>query len=178
MRQVTPVTCVGVDVDSRSIAIARVDLSSAAATHPMRIKVPAKITERAAILAYLREELAGNADWFSDATVCVEAPIVAGKRNLQSTIKIAGVYGVTLSVVGQWAPVVEVAVDSWKKATVGKGGVNKTVVTAWLRETHPLLYSGCFTTSGSLDQNLVDATCIALYGEQLPGDVLTGATAA
>lgn len=171
-------TCVGIDVDSRSIAIARVDLTSAAATHPMRIKTPTKIIERAAILRYLREELAGNGDWFADAAVCVESPIVAGVRNLQSTIKVAGVYGITLSVVGAWAPVAEVAVSSWKKTTVGNGNANKAAVSKWLQATHPLLYSACFTTSGKLDQNLVDATCIALHGCYLTGDGRTGDLAA
>lgn len=167
-------TSVGVDVDSRSIAIARVDPSSAVATRLMRIKVPAKITDRAAILGTLRDGLQDSTDWFSDATVFVESPVLAGVRNIQSTIKVAGVYGLTLAVVSQWTPVIEVAISSWKKRTVGNGNANKAAVSAWLRATHPVLYSGCFTTSGTLDQNLVDATCIALFGEALSGDVLTG----
>lgn len=89
--------------------------------------------------------------------VWVEAPIVAGARNLQSSLKIAQVTGVAHTVMDNSH---EVAVASWKKAVVGNGRADKEQVRAWLVENHPDLYR---LTRHS--QDLIDATCIALYGE-------------
>lgn len=55
-----------------------------------------------------------------------------------------------------------VPVDAWKKATVGRGGAPKDLVATWLALQHPELHELC-----AGDQNLVDATCIALYGKSL-----------
>lgn len=152
-------TVTGIDLDSRSVALSVVDPSSYAATRMTRIVAPDSITERAAILRFLKVELEHHYDWFKDSPTFVEAPVLAGARNIQSTIKIAGVYGVTLASVGSWTPVIEVPVPTWKKETVGYGNANKEQVCAWLKDTHPEMY---VQTMG--DQNLVDATCIAWYG--------------
>jgi hypothetical protein len=55
-----------------------------------------------------------------------------------------------------------VPVDSWKAAVIGRGGVGKPDVAEWLRVHHPKFSEEC-----EGDQNLVDAACIALYGQQL-----------
>jgi Holliday junction resolvasome RuvABC endonuclease subunit len=161
---------VGIDLDSRSIAISVVDGNH----HPARMKrieCPKSITERAAILRYLRDELDHHYDWFTDQTVYIEAPVLAGARNIQSTIKVAMSFGVVLTHVGAWRPVVEVAVSTWKKQTVGNGNATKDQVKDWLRAQHP---EKSLQTMG--DQNLADATCIALYGlhHQRVGDAITG----
>lgn len=91
------------------------------------------------------------------SAVWVEAPIVAGARNLQASLKIAQVTGVAHSVMDNSH---EVAVSSWKMAVVGNGRASKEEVRAWLEENHPDLYR---LTHHS--QDLIDATCIALYGE-------------
>lgn len=96
--------------------------------------------------------------WNSDGrAVWVEAPIVAGARNLQTSLRIAQVTGVVHSVMDNSH---EVAVSSWKKSVVGDGRAGKDEVRGWLKESHPDLYR---LTHHS--QDLIDATCIALYGE-------------
>ncbi len=52
-----------------------------------------------------------------------------------------------------------VNVMAWKKDIVGKGNASKDEVAAWLEVHHPDYYEQCHG-----DQNLVDATCVALYG--------------
>ena len=150
---------VGIDLDSRSIAISVVVGDRHPAAHVERIVCPSSITERAAILRYLRDELEHHYGYFREQTVFVEAPVLAGARNIQSTIKVAGVYGLTLATIGSWSPIVETPISTWKKATVGNGNASKDQVAEWLRVNHPEKSIQCMG-----DQNLVDATCIALYG--------------
>lgn len=161
----------GIDLDSRSIAISVVSPSSHAATRMTRIVAPDSLTERAVILRYLLTELEMHLDWFTESATYIEAPVLAGARNIQSTIKIAGVYGLTLCHVGLWTPVVEVPISTWKKTTVGNGNASKEAVADWLKINHPEMH---IQTMG--DQNLIDATCIALYGveHQRVGEALTG----
>lgn len=164
------VTTVGVDLDSRSLAISVVNPSSYAATRMTRIIAPDSIHERSAILRFLLVELEHHYDWFEDPTY-IEAPVLAGARNVQSTIKIAEVYGLALCHVGLWTSVIEVPIASWKKETVGNGNASKEAVDDWLKANHFELWLQC-----GHDQNLVDATCIALYGahHQKVGELLTG----
>lgn len=87
----------------------------------------------------------------------VEAPIVAGARNLQSSLKIAQVTGVVQA--GMYN-VSEVAVGSWKKEVIGRGNANKEDVASWVKEN----YSHAYRTLGGI-QDYIDAFCIALYGQ-------------
>lgn len=140
---------VGIDCGGRKVALVCLDRGiffeyEAALEHP-RGK---QLVEIAAALEPYRN--LGGAVW-------VEAPIVAGARNLQSSLKIAQVTGVAHSVMDNSH---EVAVSSWKKAVIGDGRAGKEEVRAWLEETHPDLFR---MTKHS--QDLIDATCVALYGE-------------
>jgi Holliday junction resolvasome RuvABC endonuclease subunit len=95
-----------------------------------------------------------------DRLAVVEAPVVAGARNLQSTIKQALVVGAVLAAIQEWGFATHtVAISSWKKSVVGHGGSTKEAVAAWLREAHPVLGALC-----GRDQDLIDAACIYLYG--------------
>ena len=108
------------------------------------------------------EVLRSARNWIDDrphifgSEVWVEAAILAGVRNIQSTIRIAEMVGVVLSSANN---VRQVAVSQWKKATVGKGNVCKEEVSDWLLHHHKSSYDAC---EGS--QDFIDATCIALYG--------------
>lgn len=86
----------------------------------------------------------------------VEAPVLAGVRNIQSTIKIAQTSGLVQSVLARTH---ETAVSSWKKGTVGSGNATKTQVRDWLDATYPEIAWMCRG-----NQDLYDAACIALYG--------------
>lgn len=93
-------------------------------------------------------------------TVFVEEPPLAGSRNVRTALQLAQVLGAILSGVGIEA--YPVPVSSWKKGTVGSGNATKEDVSDWLSEQHPGYSASCGD-----DQNLIDATCIALYGQQL-----------
>lgn len=94
-----------------------------------------------------------------DPVIYCEEPVVAGARNLRSTILVAETVGMILALN---AVVHLVPVSSWKKATVGKGNATKDEVTAWLREEHPHYDSLCGSS-----QDLRDAAAIYLYGRSV-----------
>ena len=85
-----------------------------------------------------------------------EEPVVAGARNLRSTILIAETVGMILSLD---ADVRVVPVSSWKKGTVGNGNAAKSDVADWLRREYPEYAELCGD-----DQDLIDSAAIYLYG--------------
>lgn len=87
----------------------------------------------------------------------VEEPPLAGGRNIRTFAALNQMVGAILSATAAQSYLVPV--DSWKKATVGKGGVSKELVAEWLRVHHPGIWAEC-----DGNQNLVDAACIAHYG--------------
>ena len=89
--------------------------------------------------------------------VWVEAPLVAGVKNLQSSLKVAQSTGVVQAALYN---VRQVAVSSWKKHTVGSGNADKNGVREWVQENHPQVYALL-----GHSQDLIDAYCIARYGE-------------
>jgi Holliday junction resolvasome RuvABC endonuclease subunit len=95
---------------------------------------------------------------YQDLIVVEEPPYVNNRRTFGQLSMTAGAM---LSVSSNSYPV---AVDDWKKATVGRGGVGKPEVAQWLAAAHPELSARC-----AGNQNLVDAACIALYGQLLRG---------
>jgi len=103
-----------------------------------------------------REVLDSLAKTFHDEQWYMEGAIVAGVKNLQSTIKVAQTTGLVRTMMPN---VVEVAVSSWKKATVGKGNAKKEDVRLWLDTNHPDMAARC-----GGNQDLYDAACIAIYG--------------
>jgi Holliday junction resolvasome RuvABC endonuclease subunit len=94
-----------------------------------------------------------------EPVIYVEEPVLAGVRNIRTTILIAETVGMVLS---RHARVHVVPVDSWKKATVGKGGVSKDDVALWLGKEHPDYAALC-----GQDQDLTDAAAIFVYGRTL-----------
>lgn len=90
----------------------------------------------------------------------VEEPPLAGSLNIRSALQLNQTVGAILCATAGQGYLVPVS--SWKKATVGSGAADKPVVAAWLEREHPDLYRRC-----DGDQNLMDACCIALYGQHL-----------
>ena len=54
-----------------------------------------------------------------------------------------------------------VEVAKWKKAVIGNGGASKDDISRFLARTSPDYHDQCGN-----NQNYVDATCIALYGQK------------
>jgi len=87
----------------------------------------------------------------------VEEPVVAGVRNLRTSLKIAQNAGAVFA--GSGIPATFVPVSSWKKEIVGKGNAKKEEIAEFLKIKHNEMWANC-----NEDQNLIDATCVALYG--------------
>jgi Holliday junction resolvasome RuvABC endonuclease subunit len=123
-----------------------------------------KRTDRNTELIGLRTHLEFLLAYDPDPVIYCEEPVLAGARNIRSTILIAETVGMILSL---HARVHIVPVSSWKKATVGKGNATKDEVTEWLRREHPDYASYCRDTQQRESQDLRDAAAIFLYGREL-----------
>lgn len=96
--------------------------------------------------------------------VSVEAPIVGLSRNLRTGLHLSMVAGALAVAARQTgAPTEFVEPSTWKKAVVGRGNADKTQVAQWLAQQRPELFKK------ASNQDLVDACCIAFYGEQRLG---------
>lgn len=89
--------------------------------------------------------------------VYVEKPLVG--RGIAASLQVAQTAGAVMSHLS--VPSYFVPVQTWKKAVTGNGNAPKGLVGNTLEELHPSYSQLC-----GGDQDLVDATCIALYGEQ------------
>lgn len=89
--------------------------------------------------------------------VYVEKPLVG--RGIAASLQVAQATGAVMSHLD--VPSYFVPVQTWKKAVTGNGNAPKGLVQTALLELHP----GYSELCGG-DQDLVDATCIALYGEE------------
>jgi len=143
------ITTIGIDLGMRKVDI--VDIDRGFFLHH-EVPRSERTVELSLIGRYLRSL---EADGLLEGTKWVEAPVVAGARNIQSTIAIAQTSGVVHTSLSDTH---QVAVASWKQRTVGKGNADKQAVKQWLADNYPELYRYC----GS--QDLIDACCIALYG--------------
>ena len=144
---------IGIDLGMRKVDIVDVDRGFF-----LHHEVPKseRTVELQALARYLRSL---EAEGLLEGTKWVEAPVVAGARNIQSTIAIAQTSGV---VHASLSDTHQVAVSSWKKRTVGNGNADKVAVKQWLADRHPEYYRLCGDS-----QDLIDATCIALYGREV-----------
>jgi hypothetical protein len=146
---------VGIDVSTRHIAIACPRAKWARKVH--RTVRGSPLTEAAELAGLARDALADRFGRLPGLFVFVEAPVLAGARNIQTTVRLAIVTGALGQALGGNARLVPVS--SWKKAVVGHGNATKADVAEWLALHEEGLAALC-----GRDQDLVDATCVALYG--------------
>jgi hypothetical protein len=144
---------IGIDLGVRKVTLFQID----GTPFGLHYETPKseRSTELADIAGYLQRL---EAEGLLEGTKWVEAPLLAGMRNIQTTIAIAQTSGTVLSSLSDTH---QVPVSSWKQRTVGKGNADKSAVRAWLDEYHPKLAQLC----GS-NQDLYDAACIGLYGRE------------
>lgn len=159
---------IGVDPSSKSMAMAGMD-EGVPWAH--KIKRPRGLSDDwPGTLMWFFEQLTDHSEWPwryypGPLAVFVEQPLL-GRGGVRSTIKVSQAAAIPLlaAVACGVDGVYEVNVQSWKKQVVGKGNASKDDVKAWLRVNHPERYA---FTGG--DQDLIDATCIYLYGESIVG---------
>ena len=143
----------GIDIGVRSAFLAGLDAGQV--TFLEEIAVPTKAV-RSLELGILTTRISEFVR--PDDEVFVETPPLAGPRNLSTFAALNQTLGAILAKVGGRP----VNVMLWKHDVVGKGDASKDEISTWLREEHP-----AFHLLAGGNQNLVDAICIALYGEQL-----------
>lgn len=92
----------------------------------------------------------------------IEAPIV-GRGGVKTTMVQCFTSGAVQGVLHEEGISTQVAnVSSWKKRVVGKGNATKEEVAEFLRLRWPSLYG-----HSKGNQDLIDASCIALYGQSI-----------
>jgi len=146
----------GFDLGVRSVYAARIEGGNLSlhCLNTIRIHTHERWEELYAIACWVR-------DLYPDGPAYIEEPPLAGSRNLQVFLHLAQVSGVVSAAA---RPSTLVPVSSWKLGTVGRGNATKDLVADWLRARH----SGWHAQCGG-DQNLIDATCLALYGHVIMG---------
>lgn len=144
------------DLSSRTVALVTMEKNSC--VDATKITVSDKIRDRHQIAVGITKELRS---WYAQMlpdVMYIEEPVVAGARNIRSSLLIAQIAGVVLSVTEGMDRVYFVPVSSWKRATHGSGAADKASVASWLSIYHPDVSHWC------TDQDLVDAACVAFYG--------------
>lgn len=142
----------GVDVGMRRLAVACVE-----AEVYLSVDLGTKAGDR-------QRELAGLCAWFSgkvdpEAEVWVETAIGGASGNMQTAIKLAMTVG-ALHGIARPGHMFTVAPSSWKAAVVGHGHADKVDVARWVKTRLPASAKAC-----AGDQDLLDAVCIATYGQ-------------
>lgn len=89
--------------------------------------------------------------------IFVEAPVVAGARNLQVSLRIAQTTGAIHATTYRSY---QVSVGEWKKQVIGKGNAGKPEVKEWMQIQYPNLTQLC------TKQDHFDAAAIALFGRE------------
>jgi Holliday junction resolvasome RuvABC endonuclease subunit len=149
----------GCDPASKKIALFTVD-EDLVRTEIFEVKK----TDRNLELMALRTHMEQLLQYDPDPIIYCEEPVVAGARNLRSTILIAETVGMILSLN---ALVRLVPVSSWKAGTVGNGHATKDDVAQWLQEEHPHYARHCRDTQQRESQDLRDAAAIHIYGRDM-----------
>ena len=146
----------GIDLGVRSLYVARIedDHLDLYSHNSLTIHKQTRSAELRTLLQWLQPLwLMGG-----EGSVFCEEPPLAGARNLQTFLHLSQTSGVVACAI----PTTLVQVSSWKHGTVGNGSASKDLVSRWLLRRHPAFAEAC-----AGDQNLVDATCIALYGQTM-----------
>jgi len=92
----------------------------------------------------------------------IEAPVV-GRAGVRSTMVQAFTSGaIQAALYEAGCSPQTVNVSSWKKSVIGRGNATKEEAAKWLRLRRPALHR-----SAGGNQDIVDAACIAIYGQQL-----------
>lgn len=152
----------GVDLGVRSYSAAGIRPDGTLVLHQLEQKVKGKISAqppeaRAIELASVRVAIESHT--LPGDVALVEEPPSAGSRNVRTFLKLSQTSAAAaVGLVAGGADVGFVPVETWKKGTIGRGGVDKDTVARWLERVYPGYHAQC-----AGDQNLIDATCIAIY---------------
>ena len=147
----------GIDYGVRRVAFASPQASS---YHVLDLHSPG---DRAAELSALQLFTQTCVEQTGAEYVLVEHPIVGASGNRLTGVSLGMSAGALL--VGAYlagASAALVTPSEWKKGTVGRGNADKTEVAGWLCVHHYDIFESCHD-----DQDLIDASCMALYAVQM-----------
>jgi Holliday junction resolvasome RuvABC endonuclease subunit len=105
--------------------------------------------------------------------VFIEEPYIG--RGTRASLQLAQMAGAVLAAIGASTTLnpVLVPVDTWKKQVLGKGGINKEGICAWLEANHGDWLDRCRYVSPTglhkINQDRVDAICVGLHGVAVSG---------
>lgn len=142
----------GVDLGKRSVYIAGIEGAHLFLRKlELKIRTNTRQDELVKISKFVRDNTQDGGYLF-----CEEPPL-AGSRNIRTALNLSQTAGVIVASTLAEASLIPVA--SWKKDVIGNGAADKAGVSRWLNDHHPSYFAAC-----EGDQNLIDATCLALYG--------------
>lgn len=158
-------TIYGIDANSKSVAVVWWD---GLQYHSRHIKVWQRwAIEAAPWFRKSLKRLFDSTNLYADDHVFLEAPVVAGARNIQSSLKQAYINGIIQEVVGSYGvTAVHVDIWTWKKNSTGSGGASKEEVAEAIKAHDPAFYA-----SIEGDQDRIDAAGITLHGRTVVGAV-------
>lgn len=144
----------GIDVGVRKVAVA-----SVTATGTLGMCFNSTVRPREQRSRELRDlcQVIRDVEILPGDQVAVEAPVVAGVRNLRTSLQLATSIGAVISGIEFLVNVTLVEPSKWKTIT-GNGHSTKTDVQAWLAREWPDLETAC---RGNGD--MIDAMCIAVW---------------
>lgn len=153
-----------IGIDPQSTRLAAVVLEGDAFVLEYVVKMPVNVHDRCWRAFTWGRDLASE---YSDATVLVELPFI-GRFRTESTLGLAKTHGALLAglVEGGLSNIDTINNRSWKKSVIGNGNATKDDITAWVAGNRPDIHSSISTAPRSIQQDLVDAACIAMYGRQ------------
>jgi len=155
----------GIDIGGRQLAVSIFAVHLKVGKLELMDKHLAKVPQRnrAWELYNCVEDLHLVPIWPAVSYFFIEEPLVG--RGVRSSLQLAQMAGALIYSLGQrnlGAFTELVPVSRWKGRTVGKGNASKEDVKDWLKSTHPGYAAACGDS-----QDLIDATCIALYGAEI-----------
>lgn len=101
--------------------------------------------------------------------IAIESPIVGANKNAQTAVKLSMMAGALCAAAGKGTSgILLVAPSTWKAEVVGRGNASKSDVVSWLRVRHPGLVDAA-SQDGKVDQDVVDALCLALHAHRSVG---------
>lgn len=142
----------GVDPGVRKVAVVGIDWHEHIVTKNIEVRKAHRAMELGALSLALNKVLESD----PNPILFCEEPVVAGARNIRTSLQIAQTVGVVLA---STARSYLVPVSTWKIETVGKGNADKSAVMDWIRQDYPGYFAAC-----DGNQDIADAAAIAIYG--------------
>jgi hypothetical protein len=101
--------------------------------------------------------------YYQNVYVYLEAP-VGGRGGFGSTIPQAKVSGAIMAACGSVQRLMLVNNKEWKRVTLHYGNPSKLLLQTRLRTRWPEAYEGARTKRGAIDQDIVDASWLNIFG--------------